>query len=88
MGEAVVDVEGTRAVPASTDPPSRTTQPAENSRRAPNRSESRPPSNSRPPKATRNALTTQVRLAWENPRSVFISGSAIPTIEVSMITTN
>ena len=51
--------------------------------RRPSRSPSRPASSSRPPKAIMYALTTQARLASENPRSSRIAGSATFTMVMS-----
>jgi hypothetical protein len=59
------------------------TTPARNTRLRPRRSPRRPASSSRLPNVTRNALTTQVRLAWLKSSSRWIDGSATFTIVTS-----
>jgi hypothetical protein len=71
------------ATPQSNDATVNTANPATNTVRRPTRSPRRPASRSRPPKAIRYALTTQARLALENPRSSWIDGSATFTTVTS-----
>ena len=58
-------------------------RPTMKTRFRPRMSPKRPASRSRPPNAIRYALTTQARLDWENPRSLWIEGSATFTTVTS-----
>ena len=57
--------------------------PAMKTRRRPSRSPARAPSSSRPPKVSVYAFWTQDSPVGEKPRSVWISGRAVMTIDAS-----
>src|SRR6202012_46796 len=71
------------ASPQASDAAVNRESPVRKTSRRPSRSPSRPAKSSRPPKEIRYALTTQARLDWEKPRSVWILGRATFTIVAS-----
>ena len=71
------------ASPPSNDVAVKSPRPAMNTRRRPSRSPARAPSSSRPPNVSVYAFWTQDSPVGEKPRSVWISGSAVMTIEAS-----
>src|SRR5258705_2893180 len=74
--------------PQMSDAPENSAMPAMNSRRRPSASASRPPSSRKPPKISVYAFSTHDRLCSENPRLVWIVGSATFTTVASSTTMN
>lgn len=74
--------------PPSRDANTKSRTPNMNMRRRPRMSPDRPPSSSRPPKVSVYALMTQDRFSVENPRAVWMCGSAMFTMVMSRTTIN
>src|SRR5919106_3050575 len=77
-----------QAKPARREATPKRIVPAMNRRRRPRRSAARPPSRRKPPNRSAYALMTHCRSSWENPRSVWIDGSATFTTATSSTTMN
>ena len=85
---AAISEASDQARPARSDEIVKTTMPIRKMRRRPSRSAARPPRSRNPPNTSAYALITHCRFSCENPRSVWIDGSATFTTAMSRTTMN